>query len=107
MPRLLAWPLAVMAVAYGGGLLRWQARLPRRSFLFPGNEQPVLLDGRPLQAVRVDWRGPLAVVSWQAARGRRQRLAWWPDTLPPARRRELRLAAGVLEAAQRGAAMAP
>jgi plasmid maintenance system antidote protein VapI len=65
------------------------------------------LDGVPVEQVEVQWRGPLAFVSWKGRDGRRQRLSWWPDTLPPARRRELRLAANATDTAPHRSAMAP
>jgi toxin CptA len=45
-----------------------------------------------LAAVNVRWRGPLATLDARDPTGKLRRLAWWPDTLPPAARRALRLA---------------
>lgn len=107
MPRLAAWPLALSALGFG----LWQAwresKSPAREFFFPGNDLPVLLDGVPIDSVEVQWRGLLAFVRWQGRDGRSRYLSWWPDTLPAARRRELRLAAGSLEATRSRLAMAP
>jgi toxin CptA len=66
-----------------------------------------MLDGQPLDKAEVQWRGPLAFLVWWDRQGRPQRLSWWPDTLPAASRRELRLAAGSLEAARGHRQMAP
>lgn len=107
MPRLLAWPLAALVLAWGGWRARRELRQPRREWIFPGNDAPVLLDGEPVMAVQVQWRGPLAFVGWRERNGRAGRLAWWPDTLPAARRRELRLAASTGEATRPRPAMAP
>ena len=107
MPRPWAWPLAVAAIAWGGWRARAELRQPRRAWVFPGNEAPVLLDGEPVQAVRLQWRGPLAFASWRGRDGRVGRLTWWPDTLPAARRRELRLATGRDGAARVRPGMAP
>ncbi|MEZ0472104.1 hypothetical protein [Luteimonas salinilitoris] len=107
MPRLVAWPLALAALGHGLALLRREARRPARSFVFAGAAAPVSLDGKPVMDVTLRWRGPLAFLHWRDPRGRAQRLAWWPDTLPPARRRELRLAAPDPQAARRAASMAP
>lgn len=107
MPRPLAWPLAALALAWGGWRARRELRQPRREWVFPGNDAPVLLDGEPVAAVRVQWRGPLAFVRWREPGGKIGRLAWWPDTLPAARRRELRLAALPGEATRPRSAMAP
>ncbi|WP_245622598.1 hypothetical protein [Pseudoxanthomonas dokdonensis] len=91
LARLL---LSALAVAQGGCSLWRYRRQPSLRFLFPGNENPVLIDGRPVVPVRVSWRGPLAIVQWtDPQRRRQQRRVWWPDTLPAMTRRELRLAA--------------
>lgn len=107
MPRLAAWPLALSALAYGLWRAWRESASPVREFFFPGNDLPVMLDGAPVGPVEVQWRGPLAFVRWRGRDGRPRHLSWWPDTLPAARRRELRLAAGSLEASRSSPAMAP
>lgn len=107
MPRLMAWPLAVSALAYACWRARRESKLPSRALFLPGNELPATLDGLPIEQARVRWRGPLAFLLWRDRQGRPQRLSWWPDTLPAASRRELRLAAGSLEAARDHRRMAP
>jgi toxin CptA len=107
MPRGAAWPLALAASVYGGWLFRREHLKPPRMFVFPGDDGPVLLDGEAVDEVTVRWRGPLAFVRWRDSDGRAHRLGWWPDTLPPARRRELRLAAPAPVAAPDAASMAP
>lgn len=47
-----------------------------------------------LVRLRIHVRGTLASLSGQDEHGRVHRLSWWPDTLGPAGRRVLRLAAG-------------
>jgi toxin CptA len=95
MPRPFAWPIAVIALGFGAWRARREGRRARMSFWFPGNGRPPTLDGRPLRDARLHWRGPLAFLRWrEGAGGRWRQAAWWPDTLPPAQRRELRLAAG-------------
>ncbi len=94
MPRIAAWPLALAALGWGVRQAWRELRQPCREWLFPGADAPVLLDGEPVEDVHVQWRGPLAFVRWRGSDGRIERLAWWPDTLPAAQRRELRLAAG-------------
>jgi toxin CptA len=95
MPRLLAWPAAIAALGYGMWRARREGRRQRRSFWFPGNGRPGMVDGRPMVDARLHWRGSLAFLCWrERAGGRWQHAAWWPDTLPAAQRRELRLAAG-------------
>ncbi|MEO6519456.1 MAG: hypothetical protein ABIO17_10765 [Pseudoxanthomonas sp.] len=107
MPRLLAWPLAACVLLHAARLALRESRLPACSLVFPGSELPVLVDGVPVEQVDVQWRGPLAFVSWQDRTGKRRRLSWWPDTLVLGRRRELRLAAGSLQASRHALAMAP
>ena len=67
----------------------------------------VLVDGVAVAQPRLQWRGPLAVLSWRDAGGHSRYRSWWPDTLPPARRRELRLAADNLIPARATPQMAP
>ena len=107
MPRLAAWPLAVSAMAYGLRRAWKEWRSPQVALFFPGNELPVMLEGLSIDKAEVRWRGPLAFLRWRDRQGRRQRLSWWPDTLPVASRRELRLAASSLEAARQHRQVAP
>ena len=107
MPRWAAWPLAIVMLGHALWLARHEQRKLVRNFFFPGNDLTVKVDGEPADQVRVEWRGPLAFVSWKAADGRRHRLSWWPDTLPPARARELRLAANATDTAPLVPAVAP
>ena len=107
MPRSAAWLLATAVLIHALRLASRESRRPVRTLVFPGNDLPVMVDEMPVEQVEVQWRGPLAFMSWKARDGRRLRLSWWPDTLPPARRRELRLAAGSSEAARDRPRMAP
>lgn len=107
MPRWAAWPLAVGMPFYGIWRCRRYRGQPRLELVFPGDQRPPTLQGRVLENADLQWRGPLAFLSWHDGSGRSQRLSWWPDTLPPARRRELRLAAGSGGASRGRPAMAP
>lgn len=107
MPRLAAWPLAACAIFHGLRLAHRYRRAPHQAVWFPGEARDATVDGERMAQVRVRWRGPLAFVSWRTPTGERRHLAWWPDTLPPEARRELRLAAPVTGAGRRGAGMAP
>lgn len=107
MPVWAAAPLAAGALFRTFLLIRRERRKPARELVFPGDGEPVRVDGVPIQGVQVRWRGPLAFVSWTAPGGGRRRLSWWPDTLPRERRRELRLAAGHEDASRRRPGMAP
>jgi toxin CptA len=91
LPAWMAWAGAPACVAWGLAVSVRAARAaPERIGLDQGR---ATCDGVPADGFRVDWRGPLAFAAWRDARGRRQCRAWWPDVLPPGRRRELRLAA--------------
>ena len=107
MPRWVAWPLALAALAWGGWQGWKQAQLLPQTFVFPGNELAAMREGQPIHEVQLQWRGPLAFLCWRDRAGQRQRLVWWPDTLPATRRRELRLAVGVGNAAPRRPGVAP
>lgn len=96
-PAWLALALSGSVLAYGLWAVSRERRRPIRKLLLPA-EGPVRIDGEPVEAFTVDWRGPLAFLSWRDQRGCTQRHALWPDTLPPALRRELRLAAEALRA---------
>ena len=107
MPRLAAWPLVVAVALHATLQVRRYRDLPSHDFVFPGNDLVVLLDGQPVDAMSIQWRGPLAFILWRDRTGRQRRLSWWPDTLPPSSRRELRLAAGHLDAVRSALSVAP
>jgi len=107
MPRPVAWPLAASALGYGLLLTRLESRKPNLSFVWPGNESPVTLDGEPIGEVELQWRGALAFVRWRDKTGRTHHASWWLDTLPVTARRELRLAAPVAITSRQRGAMAP
>lgn len=91
LPRGLAWPLAVIAMLYA----LWEAQRYRVSpprLLVVTVEGPLLVDGQSFAHWRLRWRGSWAFVTWRDDAGRRQALAFWPDTLSNGQRRELRLA---------------
>ncbi|MGJ4802161.1 hypothetical protein [Luteimonas sp. SDU82] len=106
LPGGVAWPAAVSACACGLWLWRRECQRPALVFVFCPGAAP-RVDDQPAAGFALQWRGPLAFASWRDARGRRHHRAWWPDTLPPASRRELRLAAPVSRHARGGASMAP
>jgi toxin CptA len=106
MLRSFAWPSALMAAGYGTWLARRESRRPTHQLVWPIDGTP-LLDGLALQDAQVQWRGPLAFLRWRDGKGHPQHLAWWPDTLPPRSRRELRLAAASSAGTRPAASMAP
>ena len=106
LPRWLAWPLALVALAHGLRLARDEARKPPRAVVISDNGAVVFVDAARVDRFVVRWRGPLAFASWCDGRGRTCRLVWWPDTLRRASRRELRLAAPVPATARPAQSMA-
>ena len=93
LPAAAQWPLGLLAAA----AIAWQgwrhAHRPARSIVIPAGDAPAQVDGQPVDALVLHDRGPLLQLGWRR-HGRRQACLFWPDTLPPPRRRELRLAIG-------------
>lgn len=106
LPRWLAWPLALVALAHGLRLARCEAGKPRRDVVIGGDGAVVTIDAIKVERFVVHWRGPLAFASWRDDQGRACRLAWWPDTLRRDSRRELRLAAAAPATARPAQSMA-
>lgn len=106
MPRPFAVPLAMLACAAGLVLARREARQPKLRVAIEAPDR-VAIDDTPVHDFRVEWRGPLAFLSWRDGHSRRQRRSLWPDTLPPHLRRELRLAMSETDAGRRRGTMAP
>lgn len=92
IPPLPARLLAGAALAWGLWQARSQARRQPHALVVDA-DGVAILDGCAVQRWKVHWRGPLAFAHLVDVAGRRHTLAWWPDTLPAAARRELRLAA--------------
>lgn len=106
LPAIVAAPLTALALAYGARTLRRElARQPCELAL--RGDGMAFIDGQPVEALQVAWRGPLAFARWRDPGGRWQRRSWWPDTLPPEGRRELRLAAPEGPATGGGGSVAP
>ena len=86
-------PAGAAALALSGGIalaLR-EAKRPHLT-LAVGADGSVLIDGQPVIAPTLHWRGPLAFLQARDATGRTHHLVWWPDTLNRTERRALRLA---------------
>lgn len=107
LPRALAWPLALLALGHGLHAWRRQRRLAPRQLLWPGGPRLPSCDGRPMHGLRAHWRGGLVLLQWRDADGRRRSAVFWPDTLPAAARRELRLALLHAQAAPATTTVAP
>ncbi len=84
-------PAAVLAVAWGLAQAWRYWHAPTRSIVIPPDDAPAQVDGEPVQDLQLSDRGVLLQVAWRC-RGRRYWRLFWPDTLSPAQRRELRLA---------------
>jgi toxin CptA len=91
VPRPVAWPLAAAASCLGLRAARREARRPARWLSLGEGGRAAAIDGVPLAEVVLSWRGPLAFLRWRDPSGATGRLAWCPDTLPPAQRRVLKL----------------
>ncbi|MEQ1511244.1 MAG: hypothetical protein ABL934_01040 [Lysobacteraceae bacterium] len=91
MPRWVAWPLAICAAVCGGYSAMREAKQPIWPVVID-SDGVATIDGEVVDALRVDWRGPLAFVVWRDADGRMRRRSLWPDALSATQRRELRLA---------------
>ena len=107
MPVAIGVPLALASIVAAMHAAVREARCATRVLIWDGRAGVVRVDGIVVAQPRLDWRGPLACVSWRDARGRRQRLALWPDMLDARQRRELRLAAGPVAATPAPASVAP
>lgn len=103
----LAWPSAVVALFYGVWLARRESLKSARDVVIAGDASSVEVDGEPVEDFRVAWRGAIVFARWRDSEGGVRRLVWWPDTLPPGPRRELRLAAPVETSPRGRASMAP
>ena len=103
---LAAWLVAAAAMAWGAWSLHRERGRPVRALVVPVGDVPATVDGEAVQDLDVRWQGPLVRVAWHQ-QGRRGELLFWPDTLPPAQRRELRLAVAARRAPASTPQMAP
>lgn len=106
MPRWAAWPFAVIAMVLGLALAWREWGRPVREVVIDTSGN-AMIEGVQVEAFRVDWRGPLAFLSWRDKGGTLQRRSLWPDVLGSALRRELRLAVDKADAVRSPGSMAP
>ncbi len=106
LPRSFAWPLAIAALVLGVFDARRHRRPQPCALVIPAGPGQPTCNGQPMHRLKVEWRGPLAFLRWRDPGGRIRRLAFWPDNLPAASRRELRLAALRMQCARETASMA-
>ena len=110
-PSLVAWPGALLAIAWGLALARREARrAPFELILMPSASRGAMpvakVDGRSLPVLRLRWRGPVAFLDLDND-GRRWRLVFGPDVLSSSARRELRLLVPRAASASTRPSMAP
>ena len=107
LPLFVSLLLAGPTAMYGGWLARREWCRSVHELVVPPGEGVATIDGLAMDDLRVEWRGALAVMCWQDAQGRRQRLHGWPGSLDAASRRELRLAMAARVPAPAPRTMAP
>lgn len=105
LPTPWAWPAMAVVAAAGARAIHAESRRRPRELVIDASGR-VWLDGEHLQGPALHWRGPILRLDWEAA-GRRRSLLWWPDTLPPAQRRALRLLASSIDTPPSRESMAP
>lgn len=105
LPTPWAWAAIASVIAAGVRAIRTGSRRVRHELVIDASGS-AFVDGARLDTPSLHWRGPIVRLDWRAD-GRRHSLLWWPDTLPPARRRELRLVASSLDAPPQRKSMAP
>lgn len=102
LPGPLAWLGGMVALLGSLRLSRQHRRQPACRIVWAGRGKPALVESQMIaatenpqriDAISVHLRGPIAVLAGLDERGRQRRWVWYPDTLCPATRRALRLAA--------------
>ena len=106
LPWLVAWPLALVALAWGVFDARRYLARPARQLTIPAGRGMATCEGERIEDLCTGWRGPLAFLQWRDAKGRRHRASFWPDTLAAGMRRELRIVMQKRDAASDPASMA-
>jgi toxin CptA len=86
---LAALPAATACLAWGAWIVRDSLRAPALGIALRGDGH-VDVGGERVDDFAVDWRGALTCMAWRRD-GRRVRHVAWPDVVPAAARRELRL----------------
>lgn len=91
LPAGLHWPASLLALVVGGGQAWRYWRTPAQRIVILPGEALAQVDGKAVKDLQLSDRGVLLQLAWRQQGRRRWRL-FWPDTLAPASRRELRLA---------------
>lgn len=99
LPGWLSLPAGLLSAGRGLWLAHREAHRPALYITWNGGDAPACVGQGAAEEcwhdVRVSLRGPMAALCGRDACGRRHRLVWWPDTLPVAARRQLRLTSQV------------
>lgn len=106
LPQAVAWPIAAAAMAWAIFDARRYRSMAVRQLTIPAGRGAATCDGERIDSLRVNWRGPLGFLHWRDGHGRWRHVSFWPDTLPAALRRELKLAMQQREAASTPASVA-
>lgn len=95
LPASVASLLAGAVAIHSAMLIRRELQREQFTLAWAGDETTATLNfGARTQSLtepKLSLRGPLASLHGKDEAGRSQRYLWWPDTLPSAARRELRL----------------
>ncbi|GAB1596234.1 hypothetical protein PAGU2638_19130 [Lysobacter sp. PAGU 2638] len=89
LPTWTALIASPVCFAWGLALARKERRRVSQRLVLRA-DGTAWLDDVAIEALQVDWQGPIAALAWTRD-GRRERAVAWPDVLGAASRRELRL----------------
>ena len=96
LPGPVAALSAMLALAHASMQARRELRREPFCLIWAGGGAQATLNfagrAQSLSGPKLSLRGPLASLHGRDEQGRNQRFLWWPDTLPSAARRQLRLA---------------
>ncbi|HMB57320.1 MAG TPA: hypothetical protein VKM35_08945 [Arenimonas sp.] len=97
LPAWLMYLTALMSIAHGLFVLRREWQRPDGTVLIRSDDDVALLNfgagAESWHGVTIRFRGPVGSLTGCDGNGRHRHLRWWPDTLPAASRRNLRLVA--------------
>jgi toxin CptA len=99
LPTPLAVALAICVVIYSAVSIQREIQREPFTFIWAGGDAVAVLNfgdrQQVLSGLSMSMRGPLATIRGRDEDDRQRTYLWWPDTLPSAARRQLRLAAQV------------
>jgi len=99
LPPPLAVALAICVVIYSAVSIQRELKREPFTFIWAGGDAVAVLNfgdsQQVLSGLSLSMRGPLATIRGRDEDDRHRTYLWWPETLPSAARRQLRLAAQV------------